>query len=611
MLLKEIIIKNYRGYKNEHHIPIEHLTAFIGKNDAGKSTIFDALAVFFEHPLGKIDASDVCVHAGCSCEVRIGCVFTDLPQEITIDTFSSTSLSEEYLLNENGNLEIHKVYQFSDGKIGKQKIFAIASHPKASGFEDLLHKKNSNLKTLAGKVDVDESIDSRSNVALRRAIWGKCNDLQIQTVEMQLDKEAAKAIWDKLSTYLPEYALFRADRPSTDEDAEVQDPLKVAIRQAIQEVQTELDIVKEKVKSRALEVAERTKTKLSDFDSELASELNPTFKSNPKWDGLFKLSLTGDDDIPINKRGSGVRRLVLFSFFRAEAERLRENNSKGNIIYAVEEPETAQHPNNQRKIIEALQTISESDGCQVLLTTHVPGLASLLPVDSIRHIIRDPENGRSVRPSSDDVIEQVASDLGVIPDKRAKVLVCVEGPHDLRFLKRMNALLISEGQSIVDIFTDSRVALVVLGGSTLQEWVNQHYLKNLCLPEFHIYDRDELQDDGTYKYQSSMDAVNNRNDGSIAYLTDKREMENYLHIDAINEVLTPVTSTVFSFNLTDDCDVENEIKTALNGQKKIRGRKIKHWLNEDAANHMSLSRLRDRNSYDEICKWFLEISGMV
>ena len=98
---------------------------------------------------------------------------------------------------------------------------------------------------------------------------------------------------------------------------------------------------------------------------------------------MFKLSLDGDDGIPVNKRGSGVRRLVLFSFFRAEAERLREEKDKGNIIYAIEEPETAQHPTNQRKVVEALVSIAETDGCQVLLTTHVPALAGLLPVDAI------------------------------------------------------------------------------------------------------------------------------------------------------------------------------------------------------------------------------------
>ena len=95
--------------------------------------------------------------------------------------------------------------------------------------------------------------------------------------------------------------------------------------------------------------------------------------------------------------------LSFISFFQAEAERLKEESNKGSIIYAVEEPETAQHPNYQRKVIETLQTIAETEGYQVILTTHVPALASLLPVDSIRYISLDDSNGRSVRTGSDDM----------------------------------------------------------------------------------------------------------------------------------------------------------------------------------------------------------------
>ena len=610
MFLKEVILKNFRGYKNEHRIPIDQLTAFVGKNDAGKSSIFDALAVFFDHPLGKIDASDICVHAGANGELRIGCVFSDFPDSITIDASSVTTLADEYLLNVDGALEIHKVYEFSDGTLKKPKVFAIANHPTASGFDGLLSKKNAELKKAGEAANIDAGVDKRSNAALRKAIWGSADDLKLGHSEIQLDKEDAKAIWEQLSKYLPEYALFRADRPSTDEDSEVQDPLKVAIKQAIEEVQAELDAVKEKVKARTLDVANRTITKLADFDSTLSSQLNPNFKSDPKWDGLFKLSLTGDDEIPINKRGSGVRRLVLFSFFRAEAERLREEHKKGNIIYAVEEPETAQHPDNQRKVIEALQAIAEADGCQFMLTTHVPALASLLPISSIRYVWSHDLNGRNVCIADDDVIKTVVADLGIIPDKRAKVLVCVEGPHDLQFLRRINSLLRAEDDSVIDMFADPRVALVVLGGSTLKEWVNQHYLKNIGLPEVHIYDRDELKS-GKYKYQDDKDAVNARGDGSIGFLTAKREMENYLHIDAINEAFQPVVGFNFNFALSDDCDVETEIKTQLNGQGRIQRRSIKHWLNEDAVSRMTIDRLKERNGYDEIKGWFTEIANRV
>ena len=58
-LTKTIYIENFRGYKGKTYISIESLTAFVGKNDIGKSTILEALDVFF--PDGRILQSDVTV----------------------------------------------------------------------------------------------------------------------------------------------------------------------------------------------------------------------------------------------------------------------------------------------------------------------------------------------------------------------------------------------------------------------------------------------------------------------------------------------------------------------------------------------------------------------
>lgn len=605
MFLKEVIIQNFRGYKNQHRIPLAQLTAFIGKNDSGKSSVFEALAIFFDHPLVKIDAADICVHAGSSGELRLGCVFGDFPDSLTLDVSSETTLADEYLLNANGDLEIHKVFEFADGSLKKPKILAVAVHPTASGLDGLLYKKHTDLKKIAEEAGVDESVDKRSNAALRKGIWASSPGLALSEVELQLDREDAKAIWDQLVKYMPEYALFKADRASTDEDSEVQDPLKLAIKQAIKEVQAELDAIQAKVRERTLDVAQRTIEKLAEFDTSLASELTPTFKTDPKWDTLFKFSLTGDDGIPMNKRGSGVRRLVLFSFFRAEADRLRIERSKGSILYAIEEPETAQHPYNQRKLVETLQALAATDGCQVMLTTHVPGLASLLPVSSIRYVRPHAVNGREICVADDTIVQQVIADLGIVPDNRARVLVFVEGAHDVRFIKRINQLFCAEDSSTIDITSDNRVAFVVSGGSSLQEWVNERYLKAFGLPEVHIYDRDLLTN-GKYKYQDARDTVNARGDGSIAFLTSKREMENYLHLDAINEAMYSVIGSPLAFHLDDDCDVEGEIKCAT-GQNRFSRRSIKHWLNEDAVEKMTLDRLRLRNGYEEIHGWFAAI----
>ena len=47
MKIKNVAIKNFRGYSDEINSDFEDLTAFVGKNDIGKSTILEALDIFF------------------------------------------------------------------------------------------------------------------------------------------------------------------------------------------------------------------------------------------------------------------------------------------------------------------------------------------------------------------------------------------------------------------------------------------------------------------------------------------------------------------------------------------------------------------------------------
>ena len=46
MKLKKFIIENFRSYNEPVSIPISDFQVFVGKNDAGKSTILEALDIF-------------------------------------------------------------------------------------------------------------------------------------------------------------------------------------------------------------------------------------------------------------------------------------------------------------------------------------------------------------------------------------------------------------------------------------------------------------------------------------------------------------------------------------------------------------------------------------
>lgn len=78
MKLVELKLKNYRSYKEETSITFNALTAIIGKNDVGKSTILKALEIFFNGEARgnaiSFDNSDINVFASESI-AEITCIF--------------------------------------------------------------------------------------------------------------------------------------------------------------------------------------------------------------------------------------------------------------------------------------------------------------------------------------------------------------------------------------------------------------------------------------------------------------------------------------------------------------------------------------------------------
>ena len=171
--------------------------------------------------------------------------------------------------------------------------------------------------------------------------------------------------------------------------------MKLAVQEILkdQKLMDSLNQVATEVETKLKEVADQTLEKLNEMNPDIANSLTPVIP-NPqdlKWVEVFKsVSITGDEDIPINKRGSGVKRLILLNFFRAEAERRKNENNVPDIIYAIEEPETSQHPNHQRKLIEAFVELSESDNSQVLLTTHSPSIVKMLQFEHLKLIKSEP-----------------------------------------------------------------------------------------------------------------------------------------------------------------------------------------------------------------------------
>lgn len=391
MKISQIKITNFRGYKDETTIDLNDLTVFVGKNDVGKSTVLEALDVFFNEGKGviKLDKDDINKNgfAEGNSAICIAVVFEDLPTNLVIDSTNATTLQDEYLLNKQGKLEIVKTYS----NAGKEKVSVKAKHPSNPSCADLLLKKQKDLQAIIKK-DSIACDDEKKNAVMRKAIWQHYAEyLQLQDVEIDVTKEDAKNIWDQLKNYMPLYSLFQSDRKNSDGDSEIQDPMKLAVQEILKEtsIQVSLNQIAKEVESKLKEVADRTLEKLKEMNPEIANSLNPVIPSAEtlKWADVFKnVSISGDEDIPINKRGSGVKRLVLLNFFRAEAERRKSEKNVPDIIYAIEEPETSQHPDHQKKLIDAFIELSKGQHTQIILTTHSPAIVKMLDFEHLKLI---------------------------------------------------------------------------------------------------------------------------------------------------------------------------------------------------------------------------------
>ena len=394
MRIHSLRLKNFRGYTGETTVYFENLTAFVGKNDIGKSSILEALDVFFNDSKGavKLDKDDVNVTARANDDkdIRISLCFDELPDQIVIDATNETTLQGEYLLNEEGLLEVVKIYP----NAGAAKVFIKALHPTNPECCDLLQKRDRDLRN---QIDANHIAchDRTRNAVMRSSIWNHYSDnLQLASVEIDVTKGDTKTIWDKLQGYLPLFSLFQSDRKNSDGDSEVQDPLKEAVKEILHDAQLQrtLTEVATVVETKLREVSTRTLEKLREMSPDIANTLNPVIPSaaNLKWAEVFKnVSITSDENIPINKRGSGSKRLILLNFFRAEVERRQTERNAPSAIYAIEEPETSQHSENQKKLVRALSALSEAANTQVIITTHSPIIVKQLGFSNIRIVRMD------------------------------------------------------------------------------------------------------------------------------------------------------------------------------------------------------------------------------
>jgi putative ATP-dependent endonuclease of OLD family len=651
MIVKKLILENFRGYKYIE-IPFQSgINVIIGKNDVGKSTILESLDIFFGSSKVSIDFTDRCIDSDGNIAITV--LFEiDPTKEYLIDTDNKTNLKDEYLLNKDGLLEIRKEWDCSKGKLTAASLTVNikAEYPsvfkknplptlKIEDLKKILEDKKSvvDIMTLHTFVmdnkletidfepyssDLDEKpivkLDKRKRSSIRKTIYEVLkieNNLDLETIQIPLNKEDCKNIYEAIESDFPQYELFQSDRENKDNDKGIQDPLKIVTRRVIKDSQALIDELVKKLEAEIEETSKNTLLKLKEMNKELAEEL--TAEPNTKdFSSLFSYSFISDRGIPLNKRGSGIRRLVLLNFLRAEAESNRNPNS--DIIYALEEPETSQHADHQVMVMDAFKTISEKPNYQVFITTHSTNLIKMIRPEEVIFIKK--VEGFPKLIESDNLIYEIAEDLGTLPNLNSNLVVIVEGVTDKYFIETINQV-IPEYKEIIDLRI-AKIPIFWVGGSNVTNWVNTRPLKDLNMIEFHIYDSD-----GENHYSSEVQKINNWKNGSNAVETKLPAIENYIHPDIVLKGKEEETIKEYfqanlnniKANLADKWNEATwqEMKDNWTGHNKVANTlktlgysDPKNYLTNHLSKKMTKDLLVDLNVFDEIKGWFEKIKEL-
>ena len=201
------------------------------------------------------------------------------------------------------------------------------------------------------------------------------------------------------------------------------------------------------------------------------------------------------------------------------------------------------------------------------------------------------------------------------PPSSAQVLVVVEGPNDIEFLRRISAMLHRDDPSLPDLTDIERQHALVFAPTGGVDLSTAFRFAGLSLPEFHLLDRDVPPATQTRHQVAAM--VNSR-PRCHAEVTSKRSLENYLHPAAIFE------ASDFSVEFTDEDDVPELVARKANerheprigwddlsarARKRLRC-KAKRWLNTRAVERMTVERLAARDPDGEVRSWLATIGSL-
>ncbi|TRX51742.1 AAA family ATPase [Fulvivirga sp. M361] len=575
MNISRVRIDNYRGIKEAHFFP-SPLTCVIGENNAGKSTILVAVSLFFSG--STISKSD---YYNIENEVYIELEFTDISDEDLLRLSPEHKPRIEEIIID-GRLTLVRLYD----QDGKSKLYCKKLGPKDSrlsedNINNLLKGKkgadiSSNLITLLPEYE-SQLNDLKTQKAAKEKIESIVNNLTSDDLEMQITN-LPTGIENSITNFLPEPIYIAAvkdlkDDVKTKESTTFGKLLGILLR-FLENTKEFEEISNSFERLHGLLNIVETDEGISDdriqqiitIERQMENYLKENFPKvqveisvpKPELKQVFSNSKIFIDDgvkDTIDTKGDGIKRALTFSLLRTYVDQLKEHKkqkfeekNEGETlevnsqpyIFLFEEPELYLHPNAQKILFEALESLSNEQN-QVFVTTHSPLFFSANSTGSFIKVKKEyPIDGK---PYGKLIAVNLERDLAYkdafqilcyencTPAFFANKVLLVEGDSDLIYLKELASTLNPNWN-----FDNHNIPIIRMSGkSNLKRYTN--FYEHFEVQVYSLVDLDMLID-GFDKYSVAEEILLKREEllSKLDHIAESNEFEADLKKSKIKEL---------------------------------------------------------------------------
>ena len=292
-------------------------------------------------------------------------------------------------------------------------------------------------------------------------------------------------------------------------------------------------------------------------------------EKNGLWEIFLDEKLKGP--VPLSSTGSGIKTILLVLANLLIVPELLTPAERHKFIFAFEELENNLHPATLRRLFQYIRWYSNKFKCHFFITTHSHIVIDMFSGDDNAQILHLTHDGES---TSIRTIESHAHGVNVLDDLdvrasdllQTNVVIWVEGPTDAMYFERW-----------IDLHSNGKVRrgvdyqCVNYGGSVVSHLTFDADTADklieatkICRHAIFIADSNRSEVDSKLCEQAIRVSEEVKNAGGSGWITDGREIENYLPVGLIS---SEAKSSLV--NTTKYTDIYNAIRTARGNKTEM------------------------------------------